>query len=420
MEPAQLNICMYTPSADGGHARYTHEMLSALSEVGLDRGVNVSLVSSKNLSSEFRTSAYPIYDILPPLRCRNTFKSALPFKGFLSWAFSRAFHYYRRESVFMRWIEEHNVCEGIHFQEYIPWLALWHYRLLKARGKRVFYTVHDVRPTGNDFFWRLPKAIRSLELSVRRSAYRLCDGLFVLDDSLQRELADFLGKGHPPIYVAPHGVWRSVATADTAASFEERAKRRRLLFFGVLRTTKGLHVLLRAMRRLPDCTLTVAGQPNDAKYQEQIRALAKQLPPGRVELMERHIENDEVKELFEQSSLVILPYTYFGGQSGVLHDALAQGVPVVATQVGAGGDSVRLGGIGEAGPPNNDAALADAIREMLTLDRYKVASEAVAHARRDLSWYGAAETTIEAYRSVWRDGSKTDRPKIDRSKTTVA
>ena len=69
--------------------------------------------------------------------------------------------------------------------------------------------------------------------------------------------------------------------------------------------------------------------------------------------------------LFERSRLVILPYTYFASQSGVLHQALAFGRPVVATDVGALGECVRQWGIGPVVPPNDERALAEGIERAL-------------------------------------------------------
>jgi glycosyltransferase involved in cell wall biosynthesis len=399
MESVWLNICMYTPSAYSGHARYTHELLSSLSEVGRDKGVEVSLVTSRDLDPKYRTSIYPIYDILPPLLHGSAFRSTL------HWGFSRATHYFKRERIFLRWVATNGSCDGIHFQEYTSWLAPRHLRLLKARGKRLFFTVHQI-----NYYPNVPEVLYPVYDSWSRTALHLCDALFVHTESLREQLAKFLGTGHPPIFVTPHGVWNSADSTDTAVSAGDRVQRRRLLFFGANRPEKGLHTLLRAMEGLADCTLTVAGPSDKTRYQEQVRTLVEQLPRGRVELLDRFIEDDEVTRLFEQSSLVVLPYTYFTGQSGVLHDALAYGLPVVATDVGALGESVRRWSIGEVVPANDAAALAGAIREMLTAHRYAEASRAVKRVRRDLSWDHTAEIIIQAYRSIGEGRSKATTP----------
>jgi glycosyltransferase involved in cell wall biosynthesis len=398
MDTDRFNICMYTPSASGGHARYTHQVLSALSEQDRD-DVQVSLITSRDLDPKYRIRLYPIHDILPPLLPRSAFRSTL------GWGYSRVMYYRKRETAFLRWIEDHDdTCEGIHFQEYTIWLAPRHFRWLKARGKRLFFTVHNIYPHG--YTPGKPRVADPLLLHWRRTALRLCDALFVHSENLRRQLAEFLGPRHPPIFVTPHGVWKSADDNLTATSPEERLRRRRLLFFGVIRPNKGLHVLLDAMEDLVDCTLTVAGQPQDVRYLEQIRAMVRRLPPSRIELLDRFVEDDEMVRLFDRSSLVVLPYTSFAAQSGVLHDALAHGLPVVATDVGALGESVRSWDIGQVVPPNDAAALAGAIRQMLTPERYGQASAAVNRVSENLSWNRVAEVLIEAYRSIWRDGSK--------------
>jgi hypothetical protein len=119
----RFNICMYTPSAYGGHARCTYDVHSAWSEMGRNTGVGVSLVTSRDLQPSNRTSPYPIYDILPPLAPRSAFRSTP------QWGMSRVSHYLRRERAFLSWLEEDAPCRVIHFQEYTPWLAPRRFRL---------------------------------------------------------------------------------------------------------------------------------------------------------------------------------------------------------------------------------------------------------------------------------------------------
>jgi glycosyltransferase involved in cell wall biosynthesis len=396
MTSDRFSICMYTPSAFGGHARYTHEILSALAARDQSERIRVSLITSRDLAPEYRTNRYRIHDILPPILPRSAFRSPV------TWGLSRAVHYYNRESTFLRWVEKHrSVCDAVHFQEYTMWLAPKHLRSLKARGVRLYFTVHNVYP--HRYLNHKLKSPFSLRLSMRRTSLRLCDVLFVHTENLREQLAEFLGGDHPPIVVTPHGVWTSSDAPCTITAAEERVNWRHLLFFGVTRRNKGLHTLLRAMKGLDDCTLTVAGRPEDPRYQEQIQAMVRQLPPGQVELIDRFVEVEEMSRIFGQSSLVVLPYISFAAQSGVLHDALAYRLPVVATDVGALGESVQRWGIGQVVPPENDVALAKAIREMLTPHRYVQAATAVDRVRTDLSWDRSAEIMVEAYRSTLRE-----------------
>jgi glycosyltransferase involved in cell wall biosynthesis len=232
-----------------------------------------------------------------------------------------------------------------------------------------------------------------------RSAWKVCDGLVVHTEGLREMLSGFLAGSHPPIHVTPHGVWHGTG-CPVREPCEEGPRRDRLLFFGVIRPNKGVHVLLRALERLPQCDLTIAGGAEEPYYLEQIRLLIRRLPPGRVELIDRYVGEDEVPELFRRSRLVVLPYTNFTAQSGVLHQALRYGRPVVATEVGALGECVRRWGIGRVAPPGDGRSLAEAIEMSLDPRRYESAIAAIARIRGELTWTRMAEATIDVYRSI--------------------
>jgi glycosyltransferase involved in cell wall biosynthesis len=216
---------------------------------------------------------------------------------------------------------------------------------------------------------------------------------------LRAALSDFLAGSHPPIFVTPHGVWHGERTIGRTRR-EDGSGRTRLLFFGVLRPNKGVHVLLRSLGRLPDCDLTIAGEAEVPEYLELIRRMIRALPPGRVELIDRYVGEDEMAALFDRSRAVILPYTNFTSQSGVLHQALAHGRPVVATEVGALGECVRSWGIGRVVPPCDETGLAQGIEQMLADEPYAAAMEAIERVRGDLTWTKMAEATIDVYRSI--------------------
>jgi glycosyltransferase involved in cell wall biosynthesis len=315
------------------------------------------------------------------------------FSNPLSWAASRLTYYARRARIFLDWAASRRDLDVVHFQEYTPWLAPRDCRALRRRGLALAFTVHNIHIHYSHNY--LHKFVRDSSL---RAAWRGCDALLVHSAGLTGALADFLGPGHPPIHVTEHGVWRGHGLSGPRGA--EPGPRDRLLFFGAIRPNKGLHVLLRAMERLPGCDLTVAGAPEQDTYHDQVRALARRLPPERVELVDRYVPEGEVPGYFERSRLVILPYTYFASQSGVLHQALAFGRPVVATDVGALGECVRRWGIGAVVAPDDDRALAEGIERALEPENYRAAVEAIARVRGDLTWTRMAEATIDVYRSI--------------------
>jgi glycosyltransferase involved in cell wall biosynthesis len=389
MKQDTLKVCMYTPTAHGGHALYSQELLTALAEVGPRRQVAAELVTCENLAAENRTESYPIHAVLPRLVPRAEFANPL------AWAASRLAYYSRRERVFLDWVDSRPDLDVVHFQEYTPWLGPSHFRRLRRRGLRLVFTVHNVEV--HYFKNYLYKVVRDSSL---RTAWRACDALLVHSEGLREALAGFLGDGHPPIHVTEHGVWRGADHRADPGSQATRPARDDLLFFGAIRPNKGLHVLLRAMDRLSRHRLTIAGPPEEKDYHHQVRKLAAQLPAERVEMVDRYVSDDELPGFFERCRLVILPYTFFASQSGVLHQALAYCRPVVATEVGALGECVRRWGIGEVVPPNDDRALAEGIERALRPERYDAAVEAIGRIRAELTWTRMAEATIDAYQAI--------------------
>lgn len=383
-----IHVSMFTPTPDGGHARYSKELLLELAAAGASRGVSVSLTTSTNLDPAHFTDRYPVHAFLPPTVPRDGFRSPL------SWAVSRIRHYRRRDKAFVDWAISNRIT-AVHVQEYTPWNAFFDFRRLRRHGVRVFATVHNIR--WNDYPPLMPHWLPNWS---NRIAWRACDGLFVHTESLKRELSERLGPGHPPIWVMPHGVWTAPRKAATPADTAARLARRQLLFFGVVTPYKGADVLVRALEHLPDYSIVIAGASDDPDYAARLRKLAAQFPSGKVRIEDRFLAEEEIGPLFDGCSLVVLPYLTFASQSGVLHDAVAHGVPVIASDLGAIGESVRSWGIGEVVEPGNPVDLARGVRSATILENYARAVAATERVREERSWGASARVVLDAYEQV--------------------
>ena len=383
-------ICMVTPTTTGGHAIYTRDLLSALAVANPSRDLDVSLFTCSDLPARYRTGSYAIHDQLPPMRPVSDFRSAT------LWSLYRQWYLYLRERLFVRlMITASPHCRAVHFQEYTPWLMRTHFDRLKRAGFHIFYTVHGVYP--NRYMDGVPKALFH---KWCRDGWKQCDALFVHTEGLGRSLHSFLGEDHPPIFVTPHGASDSLACHERSAARILKSDPRRLLFFGVIRPTKGLHVLLQAMHELPECRLTIAGDFKEASYKIRILAEIARLPRGQVTLIDRFVDDDEIAGIFAPAGMLVLPYTFFFAQSGVLHLAINFGLPVVASDVGGPGESIRAWGAGTCVAPNDPKALAEGIRQMMEPKRYESAKAAAEIVRDTLKWEHTAQLTWQAYLSI--------------------
>ncbi|HAP77354.1 MAG TPA: hypothetical protein DCR14_14885 [Acidimicrobiaceae bacterium] len=137
-----------------------------------------------------------------------------------------------------------------------------------------------------------------------------------------------------------------------------------VLLFGSLRANKGIDDFLRALPLLtePSLRVVVAG---GGEREIESRLRAHQAMDPRLELELGQVDDHRKWELFESASCVVLPYTSFHSQSGVLADAYSASRPLVVTDVGAIGPTVRDDQTGEVVPPSDPAALAAAIDKVL-------------------------------------------------------
>jgi glycosyltransferase involved in cell wall biosynthesis len=176
-----------------------------------------------------------------------------------------------------------------------------------------------------------------------------------------------------------------------------------LVFFGLIRRSKGLDLLIRALptiaRDVPDVRLVVAGDPIEPA--EPFQELARELGVAeRIEWRLRFLTEDEVADVMEEAAVVALPYRKIES-SGVLATALGYGRPAVVADVGSLGDTISEFGAGAVVPAENPGALANACATLLTdADALARAYRATQTASRTLSWDEAGRAHERVYEQV--------------------
>lgn len=104
------------------------------------------------------------------------------------------------------------------------------------------------------------------------------------------------------------------------------------LFYGGGYKRKGLHLVVKAMRRMATpgrMFLLCAGlQPQNEQLARDLETLRAQ---GRAEIVNRYVSAEEEKQLFAACDMVLLPYIHHLDGSGVLSRAAGAGKPVLAS-----------------------------------------------------------------------------------------
>lgn len=263
------------------------------------------------------------------------------------------------------------------------WGGLWRW-LLQGRRPPVVAVAHNPADHGAGYLRR----------SVARSVLRRCDAVFTHARILEEELA----AAYPGVPTASHPLpppdIGDLPPRDAARKLLGLpADRKVALFLGLIRTYKGVDLLLEAVARQPagsDWSLVVSGEAWEnlgPALERQARALGIE---DRLRLRFGWVPENEVPALLAAADLVVLPYRS-GSQSAVAPLALAAGVPVLSTRVGGLAEVVQDGVNGALVEPGSVHELALAL-EQLSHEKLAALAVGARESRLRFSWdrYAAA------------------------------
>ncbi len=205
-------------------------------------------------------------------------------------------------------------------------------------------------------------------------AFRLADLVLPVSRALQKAIEDY--GLHPRVRVVPN----TVNTAIFTPVNKEIHGPVRLLYVGALIERKGLPILFQALATFSrkDWVLDIVGEgPELESWRQQVKQL------GLVSQIFFHgtKTKKQVAEFLAMADLFVLP-SLFETFSVVTIEALASGVPVIATRCG-GPEDLVADNDGMLTPPNDAPAMTSALELMLDrLDAFDREAIAAAAAKR--------------------------------------
>jgi phosphatidylinositol alpha-mannosyltransferase len=268
----------------------------------------------------------------------------------------------------------------------VPWLAV---RLARTP---VVGTFHVHREHGHLFY---PRARPLLTPIIRRLAYRIA-----VSDAARRTVADHFPGDYD---IVPNGIDVDRFRAERPRPALVAPGRLHVLYVGRLEPRKGVDVLVRAMgvvrQRLPQARLLVVG---DGPERAMLTTLAREM--GIDAVFAGRVDDDDLPAYFQWSDIVASPA--LGGESFgiVLLEAMACGVPIVASRIDGYVGFAGHVGAGPLVPPGDVAALADALLSLLTDDdRRREAGTRGATAARQYDWPVLAARLVAIYNRLQQD-----------------
>ncbi len=240
-------------------------------------------------------------------------------------------------------------------------------------------------------------------VAAERRIGRDCDQIIA---TCRDEASELVALGVPgsQISIVPCGVDASVFTPEGQAG--PCGGRPRLLTLGRLVERKGVATAIAALARVPEAELVVAGGPDRAELDRDgdyraLRQAADQHGVADRVVFTGGVGRADVPALIRSADVVVCTpwYEPFGI---VPLEAMACGVPVVASAVGGLTDTVVDRDTGWLVPPRDPAALASALRVLLA-DPERRAAMGRAGLNRARQWYGwprIAAQTEEVYEQM--------------------
>lgn len=220
-----------------------------------------------------------------------------------------------------------------------------------------------------------------------------------------RALALRLGVEPSRAVTIPNGIDTDVFhPRDRTASRAEygvAAGRSLIVSAGHLIELKGHHRIIRAMRELADSgsdveLLIAGGRGRADDYEAEITREITALELGnRVRLL-GHLDREALAKLMAAADLFCLASSREGWPN-VVHEAMACGTPVVATNVGGVPEMIPSEQFGIIVPPDDASALAPALRRALSAQWRR---DAIASWGRSRSWHQVAAEVIREMERV--------------------
>jgi glycosyltransferase involved in cell wall biosynthesis len=160
-----------------------------------------------------------------------------------------------------------------------------------------------------------------------------------------------------------------------------------LLTVGRVHPAKGIHVLVDAVAAIVDdgvdVELDIVGPAYGERYgnyEHKLRRQVDEVGRGRIRFHGWLDDGEAVEALWQRCDVLVVPcVSNADGVPRVIFEAMARGIPVIATRIGGIGRVIAHGRTGMLVPPDDSAALGESIRLLTTSTELRMSISRQAH-----------------------------------------
>jgi len=258
--------------------------------------------------------------------------------------------------------------------------------LFLKRSTKKIAVLHNVMPHEKQFLTKF----------LTRFFLKRNDGFVVMSDAVANDLksiypqAKYIQVNHP-IY---NQFGSKIEKDQACALLNIDPTKKTILFFGFIRTYKGLDVLLEAFDGLgEDYQLVIAGEVyGDFKVYDNLIHQAKY--KENIYLFTDYIEDSMVSNFFSVADVCVLPYKS-ATQSGITAISFHFDLPIIATDVGGLKETIKHGETGLIASKADKNEIKDLILKYFNDNNKLKFVEAIQAFKKENSWDNFAQKIID-------------------------
>jgi N-acetyl-alpha-D-glucosaminyl L-malate synthase BshA len=263
-------------------------------------------------------------------------------------------------------------------------------------AKKLLRKPYVVWGQGSDVY--LPgKFIKSISKLVLKNA----DTVIALTEDMKSEMQKFCDRA---ILVIPNGIdsesFENLSRESIRKKLKIKEDENVITFVGTLRPVKGVKYLIRAIKLITkvngNVKLMLVG---DGEEREYVEDLVEELDLNECVKFIGRVQNEEVPEYMVASDIFVLPS--LSESFGIVNlEAMASGLPIVATKVGGLPEIVKDGENGFLVEPKNPKQIAEGTLLLLRDNelRERISKNNKEKAKK-YGWDGVVERLEEAYQN---------------------
>ena len=238
---------------------------------------------------------------------------------------------------------------------WMPFIVMW-LRIFN-KSVKIIYTKHNPMQFDSMGSGIFNKILHNIDMFLFKKAHHI----FTLSEYVKNELLKIPGVNRDNFHTFPLGIHYSLSNKKEHEPFFKDGILR-ILFFGRILSYKGLDVLAQSFEIMKNenlpVELIVAGEGNIPTE------TLNRLNHANANIINSWIDDDHLMEMLAATDVVIVPYTH-ASQSGPVGIAIAQCIPVIASNVGGLPEQIKNEINGFIVKASDSVEIVDAVKKIL-------------------------------------------------------